>query len=168
MPATLQDLAREAFEQFERRTIEGRDPESFYALRDGRPEWVFDLVYAAHDDGDYLPDDWRYDAIHSALAHIIDDADEDADMDDDEAHEFADGNVDTYNGARFAWLASHLNRQFYCDEAAEEYGEPDGITDRIALGQYAESREVFEQVVTALRERLDEIAGEEDEDGDDG
>ena len=152
---TIATLAQEAYDWFERRQ-RGDTDDWFYALKDGRPEWVFDLVWAAHDDGDFLPDDWRYDCIHSALGHIADnDGDEDA-------SEFADSQVDVYNGARFAWLASHLQRQFYVDAATEEFGPPDdaSVTAQIGMGQYLEATQVFQQVYQTLEERLEQIEDE--------
>lgn len=156
---TLAELAGLAYGQFERRT---RDDDSAYVtLRDDAPEWLGDLVHEAH--GDLLPDDWRYESIRSALSHIHDCDYADADEAHDGASEFADGNVDTYNGARVEWLGSHLARGGYCDEAAEELGwDPSaGIYGLIGLGQYRESEEIYFSVVGSLGERLDELAEEE-------
>src|SRR6266516_1712460 len=116
MPAettTLESLAREAAGWFE--TAERPDGESFTRTKDGTPEWVTDLVREAHGD-DFLPDDWRYATISDALNFLADDGDP------DDAGEFADQAVDVYTGARFAWLASNLNRAGYVDEAVAEFG----------------------------------------------
>lgn len=161
--ATIHELAADAYRCFETAT---RDDGSHYVrTRDDAPEWVGDLVRAAH--GDMLPDDWRYQAIRDALG-AIDDAGADADL-DDLGHEFADGNVDTYTGERIAWLGSHASRAGYCDEAADEFGGEDlGIVERIGLGQYAELREVYASVLESLRERADEIGDDDEPDDDDG
>lgn len=163
MSATLQDIATEAYRGFET-AHRGDDPEQpFTRLRDEyRDTWLYEIVYDAH--GDFLPDDWRFDCIRAACGFLADmDGSDDP---DDWSHEFADSHVDAYNAARFAWLASHIQRQGYCDEATAEFGPAETITDAIGRGQYLEAREVFEAVLQGLRERLDEIA-DEDEDGDD-
>jgi hypothetical protein len=157
--ATLEALAAEAYACFESFKRDGDDA-TLWRLKDERPEWVFDLVYAAHGDGDYLPDDWRYDCLHSALSHLADEGDP------DDAHEFADGQVDVYTGSRYAWLASDLRRAGYVDGARDELGgESLDIAEQIGLGQYAEASEVFASVVQSLRDRLDAIE-DEDEDED--
>jgi hypothetical protein len=154
---TLDQLAHEAYDQFE--YAERPDGETFERLKDGAPEWVHELVREAH--GEFLPDDWRYDAIKSALAHIYDTGPEDAD--DVDPHEFADQHVDVYTSARLAWLSSNLQRASYVDEAASE-GLIDPDTDevgRIGVGQYMEALEVMGSVLESLRERLEEIEDEE-------
>src|SRR5581483_10250175 len=115
--STIYEVAREAYDCFEV-AHRGDDPEQPYVrVKDGSPEWVTELVYAAH--GEFLPDDWRYQSIRSCLGDIADN--EPAELDDYQA-EWADANVDVYNGARCAWLASDLRRGGYCDEAAQEFG----------------------------------------------
>lgn len=153
---TLASLAGEAYGEFERR--ERPDGESYTTLKDGAPRWLQDLVYKAH--GNMLPDDWRYATIRAALGFISDSDLESADDAHDANGEFSDGNVDTFNSARFAWLASHLTRAGYCDDAAGEFGytvESDGITGLIGLGQYAESGEVYSIVVDGLAAHLDSL-----------
>jgi hypothetical protein len=150
MPDAVVARAREALGYFERRTRD--DGTAYLALADDRPEWVHDLVYAGHGQGALLPDDWRYEAVQGALSAIAD-ADESDDL-DDVGHEFADANVDVYTSARLTWLGSNLNRAGYCDEAAEELGGSDLDTvERIGLGQYQESREVYGLVLDFLREQ---------------
>src|SRR3990167_5659385 len=129
---TIQTKAAEAYGWFERATRgKGDDAEPYYRLRDERPEWVYNLVYAGHGAGEMFPDDWRYDCIHSALQAISE-----SDNPEDANGEFADGQVDIYNGELLAWLASDARRVLYCDYAAQEFGDT-GILDRIGLGQYA-------------------------------
>lgn len=143
-------LAGEAYDALE--TATRPDGSTFTRTRDDAPEWVTSLVHDAH--GDFLPDDWRYDAIRAALGWIHDN---EPITDADPAHEWADSYVDVYTMARFAWLSSHPQRQFYVDEAASDFGhDPEsGIAAAIGLGQYMESREVFEAVVQALTEQAE-------------
>ena len=153
--ATVQTLAREAAGWFESayRGDTGEDQDRYTRCRDGAPEWVGELVRAAH--GDMFPDDWRYDAIASALEFVAE-----VDDPDDGCGEFADQTVDVYNGDRIAWLGSHGARQGYCDEAAAEFGAEDTASDIISMigwGQYAEASEVYGLVLQALEARLGEV-----------
>lgn len=154
---TIQELAGAAYGQFETRQ---RGDDTIITLRDDAPDWLGELVHDAH--GDMLPDDWRYATIRAALG-FIHDATTDGEDIHDATHEFADGNVDIYNGQRTAWLASNLNRAAYCDDALDEFGIGDGsrgVFDLIGLGQYQESLEVFGSVAHSLQERYDELEDE--------
>lgn len=119
---------------------------------DAAPEWITDMIRAAHNDADMLPDDWRYACILSALDCIAE-----ADDPNDAAHEWADAEVDTYDSDRIAWLGSHRYRPSYCDEAAQEMasGPDEGISDMIAAGQYQEAREVYGLVLRFLEQRAE-------------
>lgn len=137
--------------------------EKFDRLADGSPQWMTDIVRAAH--GDMMPDDMRYTMIRECLSNLVD-----YDPDDwqDRDSEIADSLVDVYNTARVRWLASHLSRGAYCDEALEE-----GIADResvyniIGSGQYMEYREILAQLIGAIEERAEELAESGDETDDD-
>lgn len=117
---------------------------------DDKPEWVKDLCYKAHDDGDgagsMLPDDWRYEFIYDALSYL---ADQDNDPDEYEPE------PSIYNAELHRWLSSHGWRAGYCDEAAEELGGDGGIDASIARGQWWEMRRVFDRVRSYL-DQLDE------------
>jgi len=157
---TIAELAGEVYSQRERKTRDNGD--AFECFKDGAPEWMTDVMHAAHDT--MFPDDWRYACAFAACSEIHDCAeDRDADELQDLAHEFADGYVDTYTAARTAWLASNLHRLAYCDEAVEEglVAADADISDRIAVGQYAEALEVFGAVVGALAERANELSDTE-------
>jgi hypothetical protein len=146
---SLAEIAQEAYGYFE--TRHRPDGEAFTATKDDAPEWVNELVHHAHGR-DFLPDDWRYRTIRNALGFIADN-----DAGEEEAHEFADQEIDIYTGDRLAWLSSNLNRAGYCDEAAMELGAVDlGIAERIGLGQYQEAGEVYALVCEALAEEAEE------------
>ena len=150
--ATIEAVASEAYGWFTT-TLRGED--TITVLKDDAPQWVTDLVHEAHGDG-FLPDDWRYDSIRSALESISEG--------DEDGSEWADGNVDVYTGRRITWLASNMQRASYVDEAVEELGHSDqGITGDIGVGQYAESVEVFGLVLQAVQERVDELESEQEE-----
>jgi hypothetical protein len=157
---TTSSIAGEAYDWF---TRQERGDETITVLKDGAPEWLTDLVYEAH--GEFLPDDWRYQTIRNALGHIHDNSLDSEDEMQDSAHEFADGNVDTYNHARAQWLASNLNRAGYVDEAVEEFGHHEyGIYGDIGLGQYRESEEIYQGVCESLQARLEELEDEAQDD----
>src|SRR5690606_29296090 len=65
MPKTIQELAREAFEYFVLK--ERTDGEAFWTVKDNSPPWVRDMCFKAHDNGEVLPDDWRYRFIVESL-----------------------------------------------------------------------------------------------------
>jgi hypothetical protein len=63
---------------------------------------------------------------------------------------------------RLNWLASHLDRPGYCDEAAEDAGGPPGdILAFVAWGMERELREVFGLVRTKLEGIAEDQGGEE-------
>lgn len=145
---TVQQLARELADAFE--GTERANGDEIRILRDGSPEWMREVVHTAH--GDMFPDDYRYEAIENAAEHIAE-----AEDPEEGAHDFADGAVDVYNGARLAWLASHGDRAGYVDEAREEIGTDaeGGILGEIGRGQYFELIEVYGLVLQALTERAE-------------
>src|SRR4051812_19779857 len=143
----ISKLAREAYEAF---TTTQRDDRAITTTRDDAPDWVNDLVRKAH--GDFLPDDWRYDCIRSALEHIAGlDAETEREL-EDEDHQFADGYVDIYTSELTAWLASNNQRVAYVNEGVEELGAAAELDEdkRLMLGQYHEASEVWGSVVRSL------------------
>lgn len=163
MTTTTYTLADEASRCFETVKRDGTD-DYYTRVKDGSPDWLTDLAREAHDG--MFPDDWRYACIGAAVDAIAD-AGEDADL-DDLSHEFADGQVDTYTGERFAWLSSNLRRQNYVDDAASEglASAETEIAERIAFGQYMEAMEVYAAVRSFLEDRAED-ADDDENDGDD-
>ena len=139
----IQEIAEEIRTAFESRQRDNGN--RFVALADNAPDWVQDMVQNAH--GGMLPDDWKYECIRAAVESIADGI--------YDPHEFADGYVDAYTSDLTAWYGSHVARQAYCEDAAEELGiAPDAsIEERMRLGQYMESCEVFSAVLAAIEER---------------
>lgn len=150
----LAELAGQLYDAMETRQ---RGEDSITVMKDDAPEWVKDLVFAAH--GDFGPDDYRYEAIRETAGFLHDNPSIDP---DDAASEFADDQVDIYNANRYRWLASNLNRAGYVDEATEEFGPAENVTDAIGRGQYMELQEVYNSVLQSLRDHLEEAEAEED------
>jgi len=143
---TIQEKAQEAAQWFESASRENGD--SFIRTKDGTPEWVTELIHAAHHGfTDFLPDDYRYQWTFEALEFIAE-----SDDPEDGQSEFADNAVSVYTPARLQWLASNLQRPGYCDEAANEFGYDgkEGIVGLIGIGQYAEASEVYGLALQAL------------------
>jgi hypothetical protein len=133
------------------------DGTEYVRLKDGHPEWMLAVVFAAHND--MLPDDWRHKMIERAVSTL---SGINPDCWEDETGEIADSLVDIYNWPRLQWLASHLDRAAYCDQALEEgaVDEKAGMFQRIGMGQY---EEYYEIVSTLIRE-VEKLADEEGED----
>ena len=153
---TLQSLATEAYKCLEiaQRTCNGED---FVRTKDDTPEWVVELIHDAH--GTMGPDDWRYQWIREALDAYGSDDPEDVNPE-----------ADIYTSYLCKWLSSRNDRTGWVDEAVEENGHSiQGIIGDLQMGQEAEKREVYDSVLSSLRDRLetleeDEEATEEQED----
>lgn len=146
--ATMLDVARETRANLKQMA---RGDDIIWTLRDDAPEWVAEVVYAAH--GDMMPDDWRYGCIVDCLDAIIDD-----DGDTDAA--LAGLEPDIYTGALLAWVSSG-GRTGYCDDALERLGVPDSLAQLLSWGQSYEIEETFDLLAAALEERAAETEDEE-------
>ena len=137
-------------------------------IRTVRGTWMHDHkncgpVLAAHryPHGDLMmPDDHRYQMVHDAfqaLADLEDDADE-----GDATDKLANIEPPIYTSELTAWLASHSDRQGYCDEAMEEgLLSPEAtILDRLQAGYIQEQAEVSRAVLAWF---LDHIEPKEEE-----
>lgn len=145
----LQSRAEALYHALERRTRDnGND---FYTLKDGSPEWMRDVIHAAHGP-DLMPDDWRYSFINDCAGSLFyeDDPDE------------IELEADVYTGRLTDWLASNINRVYYLEEAMTEYRPDSGF----ALLQLAQLKE-REETMQLLREALEELAEEDETSGTD-
>jgi hypothetical protein len=158
--ARIIGLAQDGAKAFVRKT-RPQSEESFTTITDDAPEWLAALVHDAH--GDFLPDDYRYAMICSAVQAIAD-AGDDADL-DDVGTEWADQEPDMWNASRAAWLASSNRRAAYIEDAVSEFGvpEPFDIHNVIGMGWYMEAREVFGLVLNGLRELANDTDTDDDE-----
>jgi hypothetical protein len=148
----LEKLAERASSFFEMKQREGRE-ESFYHLKNRHPVWLYEIIRKVHDDGKWLPDDYKYEYVVDAIDKIS----EGMNPEEPEIE------PDVYTSDLIQWLASHGNRTTYVDDAVRDIGWPDegGIERAIAWGQQREREEVFSIVVAELQKRLEDIeAGE--------
>lgn len=121
---------------------------TFYVAEERIPTWIYDMIYAIHDNGDWLPDDYKYEFIVDSLDSLA----EGADPEDPQLE------ADVYTSDLLKWFTSHGKRPGLVDEAVEQMGHsPQGILEDIGLGQWYEKDQVFNQIVQALRKRIEEI-----------
>ena len=129
------------------------NPRKVYSLAEGSPEWMRDLIYAAHDGR--MPDDWIYQAVYEIACNLncYDDPDECRDAE----HEICDGLVDVYTSDLTRWLGLHSSNVSLCDEAAEEFGleAHNDIEHRIRMGQFLAYRRVLAAVVEGVESEAD-------------
>lgn len=154
------ELAKDFAGSFE---VRKRDNgEEFVCLKSSAPDWVCDLVRDAHTT-DMLPDDTRYSMILECADKLTEC---DPDQWEDCAHEMADSMVDVYNIDRARWLASHVHRAFYCDDARAQglVSEDADMFTRIGAGQYHEYSEILRTLITGLTERAEEEENRMDRD----
>lgn len=153
MTTTLHALARQMSLAFESRT-RPTTGETFRKLKDDAPEWMTTVCRKAHDDARILPDDWRYAFIEQAVDALAEH--EDA----DEARSSLEPDIRTSDLT--AWLHSLNGRVYYVGEALSEYGTFRDGFQLLAAAQMIEMEEVFQQVVAALKDELnDEEQGHE-------
>lgn len=139
----IQTLAKEVSSMFE--TKKRDNGKEFYCLKDGAPQWVTDMVYAAHND--MMPDDHKYDFIVEALDAIADSEDV-----DDITLE-----ADVYNGDLLRWVGSHLERAGYVEDAVKEFGMDANSFEfftALSSGQYLEKQEVLNSVRYSLEKEV--------------
>lgn len=155
--STIQAAADALYDNLTERKRDNGD--TFISLKDDAPEWMREACRAAH--GGMMPDDWRYQFILKVASAIadLDDGNPDDDRDiDDLRHEAVDGAVSVYTSDLTAWLASHVERVGYCDEAFSEglASIDTGAIGLLQAGQYAEIDEVWGQLVAALEGEVSE------------
>lgn len=137
---TLEDIAGELFDSFTK--------------SNAREVWTTDND-DARDIADahglnHLPCDWHYEQVRNALGAI-----HDGELtDDDDVHDWADSNVDTYNTARREWLTKC--GQYDADQA-KELGSDDGDVDTLlGIAQYVELRSIAYAVLEGVRGLVDD------------
>lgn len=137
-----------------------------YVKRDMSKEYHNSMFREMHGT-DFMPDDFRYSIIWAILGEILDrniDWNELEDKDDlikeleDFSHEMIDGLVPVYNSERADWLASHLGRANYVDDAQEEglISSADDTFTRLGAGMYKEIEKIFCNIERVIGEELEE------------
>lgn len=143
----LQKLAAVIYDCLEEK--ERENGEKFLCIKDGlkksTEDKVGNLILAAHNDGEFLPDDFRYNMIGSALSSIAAGS-----LDDENIYEIAGQEVDVYNSDLLRWVSSNLSRLEYVNEAVSEYGWPGDLMAAIVMGQSKEIQEIFGAVLHYL------------------
>jgi hypothetical protein len=142
---TIQSLAAEMSQSFEE-AVRPASGEHFRKLNDDAPGWMTTVCRKAHDDGEMLPDDHRYEFIEQAVDALA--AYDDADA--------ARGSLepDIYTSGLTGWLHSRNSRVYYLGEVMQEYGPFKDGFQLLAAAQMLEKEEAFQQVLDALREEL--------------
>lgn len=141
----IEDLAKKAITYFVSK--ERDDGSMYWTTTDDRPEWLQELIRRAHRG--YLPDDYKYEFILSAL-NII------ADSDEDTCSESIADSIDVYTGELTRWLASHIDRVNYVNEALQVMNTPeDDLVSIVANAQYLEREEVFYSVLSSLKAEVE-------------
>jgi hypothetical protein len=149
---SIQKLAEQLSAAFE--TKKRNDDNEFVSLKDGSPEWMTDVVRAAH--GDKLPDDTVYAFIEKA-ADALANASEDAEPSD----VILEIEPDPYTAGLTAWLHARVDHVYYLTEVLEE---GTGITDGFQLLAAAQQKQIHEvgyALVSALEEAAENMPEEE-------
>ena len=123
-----------------------RGEKNIIVVKDNAPENVKDFIRDVHGT-EFLPDDYRFDTIHSILSNMLqyDDLEENS-------HEIIDGLVSIYNYDLTSWLSSNNLRHHYCDEAVcnSFVVENSSIIERLQAGQYQEISELYYNIINEL------------------
>ena len=132
--------------------------ETFVTLKEGRPEALFDAVYAAHDG--MLPNDWVYAACRSACETIDCSLESsECDLSEIDSHEWADGEVDAYTSARFQWAADFCNSNLFAtgeEFAGESRNDCDTIVGTLGALQYGALQFIWGAMLGAYHEIANE------------
>ena len=145
-PETVQELAKMARCAF---SLETRDNGTeYWTANRCAPDWISELVRMAH--GYFWADDYRYKFIVHALDEL-----EEAEALDEAGHQW---DFEPYLSRLADWLGSHNHRFSYCDDWAEEMGQPEDTYHRLAGGHLQERLEVLHSVRASLEAQLQVMA----------
>lgn len=154
--STVPQLAKQMHESLERR--ESGDKRQEYFLKEGSPQWMRDVVFAASDNTSFYT---VYDFVNEAVG-VIADCEDDEDEIRDAINEIE---ADVYTAELTAWLAENVNHVNFISDVLSEFGEDIGDGFQLLAAAQAEHKH---QVANAVYEALKALAdGEEDDDGDD-
>src|SRR5690606_31497684 len=129
------ELAKEARSWFEHRSW-------YWVIKDGAPEWVRELAWVAHAEGEILPDDFRYCFIVEALEALVEDPEE----------PYLEPDIDTRK--LINWLDDYSSyRMGLVDEVVSELGWS-GLFKALQAGQLKEKEEVLGIVKQFLENQI--------------
>lgn len=143
----IQELAEYALKFFKRKPKPGSEEEQIWVLKNRYPQWIKDMLYQVHDYGKWGPDDYKYEYAVETLDRLSEGSDPEEGRDELEA--------DIYTSDLLQWIASSIHRQYYADEALGM--EPKDFVTLLMLAQVREMQEIWDVVVKALNNRLEEI-----------
>lgn len=145
----IRQLAGEALSWFEYRKRHDNET-GYWALEEGAPEWVKRLVWAAHDKGEILAEDFRYYFIVEALEAITENPEEPETI-------LA---PDIYTSELLTWLNAYPSYRINLVDAAVSDLGWNGLFEALQAGQLREKEEVLQLVREFLEKKIEE--GEED------
>ena len=120
---------------------ERNDGSKFASLKDGSPEWMHDVIRAAHEDS--FPDDTIYEFVDRAVNAFAESEDP-----NDAIYEVE---PDVYTSDLTEWLHRRADHVFYLTQALEESETRDGF-QALQAAQGIQIREVAELTLSALQE----------------
>ncbi len=157
---TIQEITTELSTAFasDKRT---QDDKIFWKLKEDSdlPEWLQadagrDVMHGIHKClDDRMPDDWVYEVVAHTADSLADY--EDADSMQEASHEIADGQACIYNADLTNWLADHTDNAYLCDEACDEFGDPEDMFKRIQYGQLVGITRIISGMISAIMEEFD-------------
>jgi hypothetical protein len=137
-------LAGEALSYFQHRRR--HDGTEYWAVEEDAPEWVKNLVRAAHDKGEILPEDFRYLFIVESLEALAENPEEPDTI-------LA---PDVYTSELLAWLNAYPSYRInIVDAAVSEFGW-NGLFEALQAGQFKEKQEVLALVQAFLEKKIEE------------
>lgn len=148
---TIYEKARSLLDAF--MLVERTDGTQYWTLRDGHPYYkaAFELVFAVHDEGRILPDDYLYRYTVESLQILSENDGSDLDELEHEAIEVDESFADLTDWLKNAPMSIH-----WVDYMRGEAGPGRSILDDLSAGQWAQRRDVFHAVVRWLEQTLEE------------
>lgn len=142
---TVQTLSADAAAWFELRSRD--NGETYYTLKDGRPDWLGEAVRIAH--GEMWPDDYVYSMVYHACQWFADNG-----VDGGDLSEFANGEPSVYTADLYQWAQSHGIRQAMVNEQISGDNElgirADSFDDAAMRAWYGEAEAIAYCVFGAL------------------
>lgn len=138
--------------------VEGDD---YVMLNGNASEPMRDFVRKVHGDK-FLPDDYRYATMSAIVSDLLGyDFETFEELQDNGGdYEITDGLVSVNNAELTTWLASHLLRGEYIENARREGLIPNDadVYNQISVGQSYEIQELYNKLVSAIDELSDDDA----------